>query len=224
MNSLAYSDSSKWSQPSSTSSGWKSRDVSTVASSRWGTGWISRGNAHRNSSTESVSRPQGSGLRVSRSNTVFSCRRRLESQLSRFVEMSFVAKWNCANHCWSQHSLLILVSDVNLVAMDLPRRWLGSWWSNADAFQWARIGLMKEMSLVFDRNVDFNKRYVAGEPLSLGRRSSAGKEFHSVRAEYLERPVSGTGRGTESNRKRRTVSWYDLKLPSPSDSMTTSWC
>ena len=36
----------------------------------------------------------------------------------------------------------------------------------------------------FDRNVDEDKRFVPGEPLSLGQHSSAGKEFHSKRAKY----------------------------------------
>ena len=37
---------------------------------------------------------------------------------------------------------------------------------------------MKDMS--FDRNVNLDKRFVPAEPLSLGRRSSAGKEFHII--------------------------------------------
>ena len=36
----------------------------------------------------------------------------------------------------------------------------------------------------FDRNVDLEKRFIPGEPLSLRRRSSGGKEFHSTGAEY----------------------------------------
>ena len=36
----------------------------------------------------------------------------------------------------------------------------------------------------FDRNVDLDTRFVPGEPLSLGRRCSGGKEFHSTGAEY----------------------------------------
>ena len=39
--------------------------------------------------------------------------------------------------------------------------------------------------LSFDRNVDLDKRFVPGEPLSLEQGSSAGKEFHSMGAEYL---------------------------------------
>ena len=38
----------------------------------------------------------------------------------------------------------------------------------------------------FDRNVDSDKRFVPGEPLSLVRRSSADKEFHSIGAEYCK--------------------------------------
>ena len=44
----------------------------------------------------------------------------------------------------------------------------------------------RDESLSFDRNVDMDKRFVSGEPLSLEQRSSAGKEFHSIRAEYMK--------------------------------------
>ena len=45
------------------------------------------------------------------------------------------------------------------------------------------MGLMIETSL--DRNVDLDKRSVPSKPPSLGQRSSAGKEFHRIGAEYL---------------------------------------
>ena len=35
-------------------------------------------------------------------------------------------------------------------------------------------------------NVDLDKRFVPGDLLSLGQRSSTGKEFHSIGAEYLK--------------------------------------
>ena len=38
----------------------------------------------------------------------------------------------------------------------------------------------KTRVLSFDRNVDLDKRFVPGKPLSLGRQSSGGKEFHSL--------------------------------------------
>ena len=34
-------------------------------------------------------------------------------------------------------------------------------------------------------NVDLDGRFVPGEPLYLAQRSSAGKEFYSIGAEYL---------------------------------------
>ena len=45
---------------------------------------------------------------------------------------------------------------------------------------------MMSLELSFDRNVDLDKRFVPGEPLSLGQRSSTGKEFHSTGTENLK--------------------------------------
>ena len=84
-------------------------------------------------------------------------------------------------------------------------------------FGGARIRLAKEV-LSFDRNVDLDKIFVPGEPLSFGRQSSGGKEFHSTGAEYPERPVqdSSTGcdwRTVESDEFRRSgaASWLNSK-------------
>ena len=65
----------------------------------------------------------------------------------------------------------------------------------------------------FDRNVDCDKRFVSSEPLSLEQRTSAGKELHSMGAEYLKdwfrTVLLDVTAGRQSNALRRSggVSW-----------------
>ena len=70
----------------------------------------------------------------------------------------------------------------------------------------------------FDRYVDLDKRFVPGEPLSLGRRSSAWQRVSRYRSRVSERPVqdSSTGcdcRTVESDEFRRSgaASWLNGK-------------
>ena len=77
---------------------------------------------------------------------------------------------------------VVIGVDVRLVPWTCHVRWLGSGWSNGICrFGRARIGFVKEMSLSFDTHVDWDKRFVSGEPLSLWQCSSVGTEFHSER-------------------------------------------
>ena len=65
-----------------------------------------------------------------------------------------------------------LCSDVSLDLPSLSAN-LFEVMANADSEEPGQI-------LSFDKNVDWDKRFAPGEPLSLGRRSSAGKSHEHV--------------------------------------------